>query len=248
MPKFGNIWFNGYYFGDDKPPYVDFKKAIGRVELGLNVRKQIGKRIIFRVQKSDTRYGVPAGKLLQDKYKYFVPPSINNAESEPYRRQWIAAVHKWIYDLTDTQKKAYNKRANKGLRMSGYNLFMREAMKGLVEMYVDRGEALGYDFQKGDLTTDATWRELDLSSLVPKGAKAVLLRVDITDDLTTSVFSMRKCGNTETYNSEKRFTKHANFLRYCAFIVACDVNRKVDYWATAVEWTTINIIVRGWWT
>lgn len=129
MPKFGNIWFNGYYFGDDRPPYVDFKKAIGRIELGLNVRKQLGKRIIFRVQGKATRYPLGQTGIVQDKYKYFVPSSINNPEGNTARQALATAVSNWKNVLTQEQKQEYNNRARKKRFLSGYNLYIGEYIK-----------------------------------------------------------------------------------------------------------------------
>jgi len=98
--------------------------------LGVEIRRTIAKDKIFRVRRGNGFYNSILGETYQDQYAYFVPSSINNVEGEPYRLKWAAAVHKWKYDLTDSEKEAYNQRATKGLRMSGYNLFMREEMIG----------------------------------------------------------------------------------------------------------------------
>jgi hypothetical protein len=43
MPKFGKTWFNGYYFGDDKPAPSNYKNSIHRVNLGTTVHRSIRK-------------------------------------------------------------------------------------------------------------------------------------------------------------------------------------------------------------
>ena len=43
---------------------------------------------IFRVRRGNGSYGAAAGKKYQDKYDYFIPDSINNSESNPFRQQW----------------------------------------------------------------------------------------------------------------------------------------------------------------
>ena len=58
--------------------------------------------------------------------------------------------------------------------------------------YVDRGDPSSWDFQEGDLTTDNTWRDLDLSSIVPSGAVAVHLYVLIKDDTANKNIKFRK--------------------------------------------------------
>lgn len=103
-----------------------FKQSLRGVPLGLAVRKQWGKQIIFRVRRGNGVAGSAAGVRYQDKYKYVVPASINNAESAAVRALFAAAVSNWQSTLTEQQKQEYNKRATKGLRMSGYNLYIRE--------------------------------------------------------------------------------------------------------------------------
>ena len=98
--------------------------------LGFAVRGSIANAFTYRVRPGHGFWGAVLGKVYQDRYTYFVPTSINNPESAARRILWAAAVLKWQTVLTPAEKKVYNTRATKGLRMSGYNLFMREEMKG----------------------------------------------------------------------------------------------------------------------
>jgi len=100
--------------------------------LGQRIRGSIANTRTFRIRPGNGNKGSVLGDEYQDQYAYFVPSSINNVQAEPYRVKWAASVARWQNDLTAAQKKVYNTRASKGLHMSGYNLFMREAMKGLV--------------------------------------------------------------------------------------------------------------------
>lgn len=129
MPRFGQIWFNGYYFSDDVPTYTPFKKSIHRVPLGFRVRKQIGHKWIFRVRRGNGIMGSTLGFPHQDKYKYFVPASINNPEGQAARDALKEAVLNWQTVLTTEQKAAYNKRAQKPREMSGYNLYIQEYIR-----------------------------------------------------------------------------------------------------------------------
>lgn len=216
--------------------------------IGREIRGSIADTTIFRVRRGNGFYNALLGTRYQDQYGYFVPSSINNTTSEPYRRQWIAAVHKWKYDLTDSEKEAYNKRAHKGLRMSGYNLFMREAMKGLVQMFVDRGDPAAYDYAKTDLVLNGTWQDLDLSLLVPAGAKAILLCAHIEGNAVDWRIDFRKKGNTNEINHCGMDTLRANVERHRTSVVACDANRVIQYNADNQAWTTLNLAIRGWWT
>ena len=130
MPKFGRTWFNGGPFGADELSYTAFNKSIRRIPLGMTVRKQIGKKLIFRCRRGNGHAGSIAGKHYQDKYKYFVPSSINNEEGQPARNALAQAVLNWQTIITQDQKKEYNRRAGKLKAMSGYNLYISEYIKG----------------------------------------------------------------------------------------------------------------------
>lgn len=126
MALCGTIWVNGGYVSNKQPAPSNYKNSIHRVQLGQLVRKSIGKLITFRVRRGNGHQGSVAGKLYQDKYPYFVPTSINNTEGQPARDALSTAVHNWQSVLTDEQKASYHKRAQNGLRMSGYNVYIRD--------------------------------------------------------------------------------------------------------------------------
>lgn len=129
MPKFGQTWFNAGYFGADKLVFADRKTTIRRIPVGLNIRGSIGDKITFRVRRGNGYYGSVSGRIYQDKYKYFVPSSINNAEGQSARNAYATAVSNWKNVLTDAQKKVYNKKASKRGGVSGYNLYLGEYIK-----------------------------------------------------------------------------------------------------------------------
>ncbi len=216
--------------------------------VGIAIRGTIAKTRIFRVRWGNGYYASVLGLQYQDQYAYFVPGSINNVQSEPYRRQWISAVAKWKYDLTAEQKAAYNGRATKGLRISGYNLFMREAMKGLVDMYVDRGDPAAYDFAVGDFTKDGTWYDLDLSGIIPVSAKAVLLEFDIETVNREKHIRIRKYGNANVINHQDIETFNGGIHQSGSVIVAVDYNRIIKYNIDVATWTELDMVIRGWWT
>lgn len=128
MAKFGQFKFSEAQFGSKYVPGETRNRTYRSIPLGLTVRRQINKEVIYRSRTGNNNYGAPLGRAIQDKYNYFVPSSINNVESAASRTKWAGAVLKWQTVLTDAEKKAYNKRAHHRLRMSGYNLFMREEM------------------------------------------------------------------------------------------------------------------------
>ena len=114
--------------------------------------------------------------------------------------------------------------------------------------FQDRGNLTGYDFEVGDLTTDGNWHDLDLSSIIPAGTTAVILRVSIDDDVAGRVIIFRTNGNTDaTYNIHSVKNFNANQVATEDVIVTCDENRVIEYQATNTTITTLNIVVSGWW-
>ena len=129
MPKFGQVWFNGGYFSPKRHVFTDFKKSIRRIPLGFRVRKSIGKKIIFRCRMGTGTGGSIKGKFYQDKYKYFVPSSINNPEGQHSRDVFAAAMHSWKGTLTDEERLYWNNKAKKQKGIFGWNLYLKQYMK-----------------------------------------------------------------------------------------------------------------------
>jgi len=155
------------------------KRSIDGIPLGIRVRRSIGKTWTFRGRRGNGSYNSIAGHRYQDKYAYVVPSSINNPESEPCRVHYAAAVDYWKNILTPDEKQAYNKRAGPVKGLSGYCLFIKEALTGKVSMFVDRGDPASVDFVYTDLTRDGAWHELDISAFIPAIARGVLIELDI---------------------------------------------------------------------
>ncbi len=113
--------------------------------------------------------------------------------------------------------------------------------------YVDRGTDTGSsDFTQSSLTTDATWRDLDLSSIVPAGAVAVVLRVMLYDDVAGSYLAFRKNGSTNEVAISPVRTQVASVYNDGVLIVSCDDSRMVEYKGSAVTFSSIDITVLGW--
>lgn len=111
---------------------------------------------------------------------------------------------------------------------------------------VDRGDPASFDFTEAGLTTDETWRDLDLSGVVPAGAVMVLLGVEVLDDAAGSFIMFRKKGNSNEIVTAKVRVQVANQPieadRWCAV----DSNRVIQYYGTDVAFTSIDIAVKGW--
>ena len=143
MPKFGQAWFAGELFGDGKLAPSNYKNSVHRVPLGFAVRKvfrckdwrklhgpkDTSKAIIFRVRTGNGYMGAVYGERYQDKYRYFVPSSINSPQGAAARASLAAAVHNWKNILDEATKAAYHKAAVKRGKMSGYNLYVGAYIK-----------------------------------------------------------------------------------------------------------------------
>lgn len=113
-------------------------------------------------------------------------------------------------------------------------------------MYVDRGDPSAYDFELASLTTDGSPHDLDLSSIVPAGAKSVLLRVRVQDGATNSYILFRKNGNSNLFNTATVRTQAAGVYNDASLIVSCDTSRVIEYQASNTTFDAITITVAGW--
>lgn len=255
MPKFGWCKFAEDKFGD-KARYHNWKfRMIGAVPVGVVVRRTIGKgpkcttgAVTFRIRRGNGSYGSVAGKIYQDKYNYTAAMKAVNTGLTPNKTNFATAIDYWQNILTASQKKEYNERASRRLRMSGYNLFLREALTGVYHMYVDRGDPTSADFAKEDLPVRNAWHDLDLSSIVPKTARAVLLYVTIKIGAANRVIRFRKNGNAQGIVISGVRTQVADVYNTNDMIVACDTDGIIEYWIEDVAWTIISVTVKGWWT
>ncbi len=248
MPKYGQVHFGRNYFGESERRVGNYKRSFANIPLGVRVRGQLAHQVIFRVRRGNGHAGAIDGVEYQDKYGYVVPGNINNAESTPYRTHWRASVDYWRNILTAEEKQAYNNKAIKGFRMSGYNLFMRAAMNGGISMYVDRGDPATLDFIVSDFTRDGTWRDLDLSAIIPQTARAILMEFDIETVNREKHIRIRKYGNTNAINHQDIETFNGGIHQSGSIIVAVDSNRIIEYNIDAATWTELDMTIRGWWT
>lgn len=248
MPKFGQAWYDGNYFGEGELAPTNFKNSIKRAQLGQLVRKSVDHRVIFRVRRGNGQYGSVKGELYQDKYKYTLPFTAQPTTMSPERRQLQSAVEYWQNVVSENEKEVYRTRATKGLRMSGYNLFMREALTGVYSMFTDRGDPGQYDFTLTDFAMDNAWHDLDLSGIIPSIARAILVDVDITFVGQGIALKFRKNGNTQDFNHQSIDSFLANVERHKQLILIPDANGVIEYNGVLAIWAGCGFTVCGWWT
>jgi len=116
----------------------------------------------------------------------------------------------------------------------------------LTSTYVHRGDPDDYDVVEGDMVDDNNWHELDLSAIVPEGAKAVHLVVMTMFGAVGRGLFLRNTSQIQPYNAAYCISTVGSVLQYFDITQSLDVNRKIDY---KIEPTNIFILitVRGWW-
>lgn len=122
---------------------------------------------------------------------------------------------------------------------------LRQLNENIDKKIKDQGDSTSVDFAVGDLTTDGTWNDLDLSSLIPKDARWVILQVEVKDDAAGSVMQFRKNGNYNAINISQIATQVANVSTYADLMVQVDTKGKIEYKGSNLAFTTINITIKG---
>jgi hypothetical protein len=115
--------------------------------------------------------------------------------------------------------------------------------------FVGRGDPTTKDFAIGDLGAQGSFNDLDLSSIVPEGAKAVLLYVEFNNSTTGKTVQLRKNGQTNGINVWYKETLFAGGSMFDEAVVELDSNRYIEtFYGGGGVWNTFYISVRGWWT
>lgn len=118
---------------------------------------------------------------------------------------------------------------------------------GRIPGFVDRGDPAVYDYAKEDLTIDGAWHDLNLSGIVPVGAKAVFILGHLQGNDIDWHIMFRKKGNVNEVNHGGMETIRANVERHRSSIVALDADRKIQYKVDNENWDTLDLAVRAWW-
>ena len=113
--------------------------------------------------------------------------------------------------------------------------------------FVDRGDPTPHDFDIGDFTLDDQWNDLDLSGIIPKGAKLVTLIVLISDNNPNLYIKFRTKGNVNACNMLGAYTQAAGIFNFANGDVKPDTAGIIQYKASAALSDYLFVTVRGWW-
>lgn len=122
---------------------------------------------------------------------------------------------------------------------------IEDKRKGVVNI-TSRGDATAYDFSVGDLTTNGTKQELDLSALVPTEAAFVYLRCRIKDGSIDQGMEFYSNIFTGNYSQFRVITQVANQAIEGNGWVPLDGNRKIAYTGANTAFTEISLVVVAW--
>lgn len=113
--------------------------------------------------------------------------------------------------------------------------------------YVGRADIATYDFDANNLTQDGAWHTLDLSAIVPAGAKAVVLRLGASHSSAGRYFRVAPLGYTGSCNQANVTSQVANVINEQTTIMPMNTARTLSYWATSGTFAAIRVFVMGWW-
>jgi len=125
--------------------------------------------------------------------------------------------------------------------------WLQRLPKQLFQRFYDRGDPAAADWVETDLTTDGSWHDLDLSSIVPEDTICVCLAVEIKYTATEFKLEFRKKGYTNNLTNSISRTQAVNVWNSNDCIVACDEDRFIQYRGSNVATPVIYVTVKGWW-
>lgn len=114
-------------------------------------------------------------------------------------------------------------------------------------MFKDRNDPAAWDFIAAGPQKDNTWRDLDLSAIVPENAKAVLIRLRYRATAIGLESNLRAKGKANDYNHARFNSQVANITLEFNTVIQCDTNRFVQYKIPHVAVDRFNLVVMGWW-
>jgi len=94
-----------------------------------------------------------------------------------------------------------------------------------------------------------TWNPIDLSGIVPVGARAVNLKVLIRDNQAGNFMLFGRNGDNNLVSSSIIYSNPSNNFNSQELTVPLDDNRFIEWYSntTLIAWTEYFIVVIGWW-
>lgn len=112
--------------------------------------------------------------------------------------------------------------------------------------FVDVGDPSAVHFNKDDLILDGEYHELDLSGIIPKAARLVMIMVRLEGSAGYPDFKIRRKGNVNTIADDIIRVITVNTPYFETLTVACGSDGIIEYRGKVATYTTCNLIIRGW--
>ena len=117
----------------------------------------------------------------------------------------------------------------------------------LTTSLINRGDPASADFSAFTMIADDAWHELDLSAIVPAGAKGVLMFVDVGNANAGKHARFRPHGNVNEFNVSSLVTQVGGLFYECDRVCLIDADRHIDYYFSAGAWIVRFMTIKGWW-
>lgn len=118
---------------------------------------------------------------------------------------------------------------------------------GIPPTFIYRGDNAVPDFAIGDLTTDATWRALDLSAIIPTNATAIDLNILTMANAVSKSVLFKPNLTAGTANQAGFYTQVANQTIQHNLTLPIDQSRTIYYNIAPAVWPFLSISINGWW-
>ncbi len=116
----------------------------------------------------------------------------------------------------------------------------------LLPKFVDRGELSDFDYIIGDLTSDETYRDLDISSIVGVGERLVMLQVQAAAIVAgATLFNITK-GHTAYVNRAGLIIPYDTGGEEQTMWIKTNASGVIQYMLSNTTWMYCNIVIRGW--
>ncbi len=112
--------------------------------------------------------------------------------------------------------------------------------------FIRRTGVAAFDFQLGDFTQDGTWHQLDLSSIIPRNAKLILIKMLYAAPAAGRFFGLRVYGETYAYNNWGIVTPVGGGQHENNFEIPITGEQSIEYYLPAAGSTTANLVIQGW--
>lgn len=112
--------------------------------------------------------------------------------------------------------------------------------------YVDRGLQETTDYTEETLDMTAGWHELDISGIIGKGEKLVLIELYLASATGNREFVLRTHNQEDTKNFGSMFTGDTGGKKAQLMSVLTDKDGKIDHFTSLATGDFMHATIRGW--